>query len=435
MGHRSPPEHDPSIRSKVLDYARSLWLRLPQALRYRVWTLAGPRWQNAYARQLVATPSEHRSEQPGSPLVIAGLFSTANGIGEGARATYRALEAAGLSPIAVDLSTQLAPVDLVTDIPCQSMPESEDGTLILQLNGPEIMAALQHLGMHRGRRWYTIGYWAWELPTFPRDWDRAFRFLSEIWTISDFTGAALRSHSNAPEIKVFSHAISAPKNPSRNRQLYAGSETEFVFLTMADGMSSLTRKNPFAAIQAFKSAFGDDPSRRLVVKTRNLDHKPQAKTDIFDAIGSASNIVVLDESLSEEERWELLNSVDCFVSLHRSEGFGLVLAEAMSLGKPVVCTNWSGNMDFTTIDTAALVASERVPCQDPYGIYTDTSAHWAEIDHQDAVTTLRRIASDAAYRTGIGDAAKRHIAKDLSVEKIGSRMAARLAAIPVSSFD
>jgi len=423
---------DLTIHSIIFRFLRMIWRAVPRSVRFRVWMLAGPRWQDEYARQMLATPAMTRSKRADVPLVVAGLFSTANGIGEAARATYRALYAAGLRPIAVDLSKSLAPMDLESDILCQTMPSEQHGTLILQLNGPEVMAALQHLGMRRGRNWYTIGYWAWELPTFPKDWHRAFRHVSELWAISTYTGDALNAHPDAPEIQVLPHAISVPPLVSSARTRYGWTDNQFIFLTMADGMSSLSRKNPFATIRAFKSAFGDDPNRRLIIKTRNLDHKPEAKADLLETIGDAENIEILDESLSEDDRWALLNSVDCFVSLHRSEGFGLVLAEAMALGKPVICTNWSGNTDFTSEETAVLVDYELVPCEDPYGIYTDTSAHWAEVDLADAVAKMTKIASDSSYREQIGAAAKQHIESWASAERIGELMAERLASIPTA---
>lgn len=418
--------------SRPTQTLRAYWKKLPAPWRRAIWTLVGPRWQLAYARHQLLRPSRTLVDQSDAPVVIAGLFSTANGIGEAARATFRALQSAGLSPIAVDLSAPLAPVDLASNIPCQPMPDAPEGTLILQLNGPETMAALQYLGMRRGRSWYTIGYWAWELPTFPKDWDRAFRFLSEIWAISEFTGTALRSHAKAPIVRVLPHAISTPKNLISVRSTYGWTEDQFVFLTMADGMSSLSRKNPFAAIRAFKDAFGDDPKRRLIIKTRNLDHKPEAKSDLLECIGTAQNIELLDTSLSEDDLWALLNSVDCLVSLHRSEGFGLVLAEAMSLGKPVICTGWSGNMDFTSDETAALVEYTLVPCVDPYGIYSDQTAHWAEDIPEDAVAKMKKVAEDPTYRDQIGKAAKQHIDAWASPERIGKLMAEHLSAIPVA---
>ena len=312
---------------------KSIWSRLPHSWRHAFWTTLGPRWQSAYARQMIARPASLRPLDPSAPLVVAGLFNTANGIGEGARTTYRALKAAGLNPIAVDLTELFAPMDIKTDIPCHPMPDDMEGTIILQLNGPETMSAMQHLSMRRNRNWYTIGYWAWELPNFPVGWDKAFRYLSEIWTISSFSADALRQHPKAPRISVFGHAISPPKAVRNARAKMGWSDDEFVFLTLADSMSSLERKNPFAAIRAFREAFGEAPNRRLVIKTRNLNRSEAAQSRIESEIGDAKNISLLDASLTEAELWGLLESADALISLHRSEGFGLTMAEAMALSK------------------------------------------------------------------------------------------------------
>lgn len=384
---------------------------------------------------MIAKPATSRPTDTNAPLVVAGLFNTANGIGEAARATYRALEAAGLPPIAVDLSEPFAPVDMQTDIPCQPMPEDQQGTLILQLNGPETMSAMQHLGMEYGRSWYTIGYWAWELPNFPTGWDEAFRYLSEIWTISEFTGKALRQHPDAPEIEVFGHAVTPPKGIRAKRKQFGWTKDEYVFLTMADSMSSLQRKNPFAAISAFKTAFGNDPAYKLVVKTRNLGRHETAEEDLRIVMGEATNIEILDVSLSEADRWSLLKSADAVISLHRSEGFGLVLAEAMSLGKPVIATNWSGNMDFTTPGHALLVESGKVPCDDAYGIYRDSGSEWAEPDIEDAARQMKQLASDEALKASLSKAAKQKISDVANPITVGAAMRQRLVDIPTSNCD
>lgn len=422
-------KHQYPLHSRLFRGFRSVWTRLPEPWRHQMWTWVGPRWQGAYARQMIAKPAKCRPTDAAAPLVIAGLFSTANGIGEGARATYRALKAAGLSPIAVDLSGPLAPVDLITDIPCEPMPDTSEGTLILQLNGPETMSAMQHLNMEFGRSWYIIGYWAWELQSFPKGWDIAFRYISEIWTISEFASSAIRQHPDSPNISVFGHAISPPQDLSATRKRFGWTQDEFVFLTMADSMSSLQRKNPFSAIRAFKKAFGDSRHHRLVVKTRNLDRYDSAREDLMTAIGDSSNIELLDESLSEQDVWTLLKSVDTFVSLHRSEGFGLVLAEAMALGKPVISTGWSGNMDFMSKDSAALISSVMVPCIDKYGVYQDTSAEWAQVDEVEAALEMVRIAGDPDYRESLSKAAKKRISDCASTAHVGMKMAKRLEAI------
>ncbi|MEL6827039.1 MAG: glycosyltransferase [Pseudomonadota bacterium] len=413
---------------------RALWVRLPKSVRHEFWTLAGTRWQSTYARARIAKPAARREANPTDPIVVAGLFSTANGIGEGARNTYRALKAAGLDPIAVDLSEPFAPIDVKTDILCQQMPDSEQGTLILQLNGPETMSALQHLGMEFERNWFTIGYWAWELPVFPAQWDDAFPYLSEIWTISEFSASAIKQHPKAPPVEVFGHAISTPTKLHQSRQKFGWKDQEFVFLTMADSMSSLERKNPFSAIRAFKSAFAHDPRYRLVVKTRNLNRHALARDDLNAAIGDNPNIQLFDESLSEEDIWLLINSADAFVSLHRSEGFGLVLAEAMALGKPVICTDWSGNMDFTTNDTAALVASTLVNCKDKYGVYRDLNTKWAHADEQMAAELMKKVSGNKEFRTNLAARAKERIVEVADVRKIGAQMSDRLSLLASARF-
>ena len=371
---------------------------------------------------MIAKPASSRPVDPAAPLVVAGLFTTANGIGEGARTTYRALKAAGLSPIAVNLSAAFAPVDMDTDIPCEPMPRDQEGTLILQLNGPETMSAMQHLGLSRGRNWYSIGYWAWELPSFPSGWEKAYRYLSEIWTISEFSASSIRQNLDTPPVRVFGHAISPPKGLNSARRKFEWRDDEFVFLTMADSMSSLQRKNPFSAIRAFKSAFGDSNKHRLVIKTRNLERHLTAKADLHAAIGGNKNIQLLDQSMSEQDIWSLIASSDSFVSLHRSEGFGLVLAEATAIGKPVICTGWSGNMDFTTAETAALVPWKLVDCEDEYGVYSQFASQWAQVDEEKAAKLIQRIAEDESYRRALSERARKSIAESANPPTVGHRM-------------
>ncbi len=401
--------------------ARSLWRRLPTDFRYRLWEIAGPSAQRVYAGLVLARPSDEIQETHALPIVVAGLFSTANGIGEAARSTYRALEAAGLNPIAVDLSEKLAPVDLQCEIECHPMSDAQQGILILQLNGPETQSALEHLKMRRGRDWYTIGYWAWELPTFPNSWERAFKFLSEIWTISSFSAEALGQHPNAPPIRVIHHAIEGA-NALPNRAAFGIPDDAFCFLLMADSMSSMARKNPFSAIRAFRDAFGRDRSKHLIIKTRNLDRQPEAAQDISDAIGDAPNISLIDQSLSETDLWCLMNSCDAFVSLHRSEGFGLVIAQAMALGKPVIVTNWSGNLDFTTPETAFLVDSALIETDDKYGVYSKFVSEWADPDHCHAVEQFKCVANDADERAKRSRAGQAHVRSELSTLQIGQPM-------------
>ena len=410
----------------MITFLQKIWRMLPLKWRLVFWKSIGQKIRNFVDLQMIARPQPSLKHTEDYVVVVAGLFRTANGIGEGVRGTYNALLAAGLSPVAVDLSEQLALVDLETNITLSPMPKDKHGILILQLNGPETAAGLQHLGMTRGRQWYTIGYWAWELPVFPKNWDIAFPFLSEIWAISEFTAKALKQHPKAPPISVMGHAISVPEEAVSQRIKFKIEENAFVFVTLADSMSSLSRKNPFTVIAAHKQAFGDNMDVQLIVKTRNLERNLKAYDDISMAIGEAKNIRLLDVSLSEQERWELFASIDSVVSLHKSEGFGLTLAEAMALNKAVISTAWSGNMDFTRPDNSYLADFTLIPCEDSYGIYDDKAAVWAEVSVQEAVRLMTLVYQDEILRRAITAKAAMDISEQASPIMLGNQIKAKL---------
>lgn len=406
-----------------------LWRLLPLSLRRRLWLVSGERVRHAFVRQRLPRPRATIPNEVDLPVVVVGLFRTANGIGEAARSTYRSLCAVGLSPVAVDVSAHFAPVDLDTEIPLSPMPvHAKHGIVILQLNAPEVIAGLLHIGLSRNHDWYIVGYWAWELPTFPRGWDIAFQYISELWAISSYTKSALEKHRAAPSIHAIPHSIVVPDTVQPDRAAFGLSEDETIFLTMADSMSSLERKNPFGAIAAFRAAFKEGEPTRLIVKTRNLVTNPDAHKALFDSIGGDKRVTVVDQSLSDDARWKLLASCDAMVSLHRAEGFGLPIAEAMAIGKPVITTGWSGNCDFVSDDTAFVIQAELVKLRDQFRRYRDPRAHWAEPSLKQATHAIRMVFADPAGAALMGERARVAIAKQLSPLAVGRRMVARLHA-------
>jgi glycosyltransferase involved in cell wall biosynthesis len=181
---------------------------------------------------------------------------------------------------------------------------------------------------------------------------------------------------------------------------------------MFDGRSTLARKNPMGAIAAFKRAFGPRDDAVLIVKAVEIGAEPRALADLRAAIADWPNIRILTEQLGDRDVLELLASVDALVSLHRSEGFGLPIAEAMTLGVPAVVTGWSGNAEFAEGAVVA-VPYRLVPAADPSRRYERPDLRWAEPDLDAAAAALRRLAADPAWRAELSATARRLAAERL----------------------
>ena len=348
------------------------------------------------------------------PIVVAGLFSTGSGIGQSARACYRALERAGINCFALDLSPKFNQVDLISDIPTiDTLPPGREGTIILHLNGPETQHGLYHAGLLLGRKWRVIGYWAWELQEPPHGWARAAQHLSEIWTPSEFVKNSIGAIVDVP-VRVVPHYISVPSSTKRDVPEETA-DTGLTFLTMADGFSSFHRKNLQGAVEAYTEAFSANDKHKLIVKCRNLHRYADVCDGINQTIAGRPDIKLVTHTLHEDDMWTLMQASDVVLSLHRAEGFGLHLAEAMALGKVAVGTGWSGNLSFMTPENSVLVPSELVDLEDPTGIYGEfEGSKWAQASIPFASSKLRELAENSALRETLGDQARRDIQERLS---------------------
>lgn len=347
------------------------------------------------------------------PLVVAGMFKTGNGIGRAARYCYEALAAQGLRPVATDTSLLLDQAVTLASVPLAQLPLARHGTLILFANPPEIERCLFALGLRRWHDWRIIGAWAWETPTAPASWKRQTAYVSEIWSPSRFCSKAFSAAYDRPVITV-PHWV-----PQRRQAGYRGTSgnSALSILTVADAHSSLERKNPLAAVNIFRSAFPHAPNIHFTIKCRNLSAYPEYASRLRDAIGSDSRISLIEGTLTDEEHEELIMGADILLSPHRSEGFGLNLAEAMSLGKCVVATAWSGNLEYMSQENAALIPCVTVPVQDSTGVYPAIPGdRWAQPDIQEGARLLRRLAASPQLRQSLGSAAQASLRRTLRPE-------------------
>ena len=379
--------------SERLHPLHRLWRALPADARRR-WLARGTA---AFAPRpdRIAPPAQHG-------VIVAGELARASGLGEGAR-----LMLAGLAELGVPSWSIRAGLRLpgeAEDVPVAASDAPPPGApLVLHVNAPHVAAALLRMpcGFLRGRR--VIGCWAWELPVAPPDWATGVRFMHEVWVPSRFTAAAIEPLLPG-RVRVVPYCVaSRPPAPSAlDRQAFGLPADALVTLCSFSLASSFERKNPLAAIAAHRQAFGDRADRILVMKIGHASHFGPDLQRLRDAAAGAANIRFETRTLPLADNHALTACADIVLSLHRSEGFGLVPAEGMLLGRAVVLTNWSGNTDFTDAETAALVPYRLVPAVDPRGVFQAPGAVWAEADVDAAAAHLRRLADDPASRIALG---------------------------------
>jgi glycosyltransferase involved in cell wall biosynthesis len=266
------------------------------------------------------------------------------------------------------------------------------------VNAPVLPIGLLRLGRGflRGRR--VIGMWAWELPVAPPSWREGAKFVHEIWAPSAFTAQALEPLAPG-RVRVVPFPLAEAELPAEgNRAGFGLPDDVFIVTTIFNLASSMARKNPLGAIAAFRAAFGASREHLLVLKLSNTEAYQDDLAQIRAAIGEAHNIRLITETISEPALRGLMLASDVILSLHRAEGFGLIPAAAMLLGRPVVATGWSGNLEFMSPEVSGLVSCKLIPAADSRGTYDMRQAVWAEPDVEDAATQLRHLATDSAAR-------------------------------------
>jgi glycosyltransferase involved in cell wall biosynthesis len=400
------------------------------------------------------------------PLIVAGYFGARTGLGVAAERLARVLELAGCNPIKADLTGRLrqgSPVLHTRQAPPADTPPTAHageqpvptanprqpaqagrlphpgavtppagtrpvaaaipagpGTLLVHVNGPMLPWAMLALGRRAVAGKRIIAVWNWELPILPADWQRGFRFAHQIWVASRFTAGAVTGPGRPP-VAVVPYAVPEPDPAPLDRAAFGLPADAFVSLCVFDASSSIARKNPLAAIRAHHLAFGDRPDRILVLKTHYTAHAGAAWREVAETAAERPNVRVLDRTLDNRALWALQRAADVFLSLHRSEGFGMGIAEAMRIGRPVVATGWSGNMDFMHGEGAIAVPYDLVPARDPQDTYDMPETSWAEARTEDAAQALAMLAEEPDRRAAMGAAAAADIARLLAPEVVRER--------------
>jgi glycosyltransferase involved in cell wall biosynthesis len=361
---------------------------------------------------------------------ILGHFCYPSGLRTSVEAIRDALGYAGVNVSLRDIRTDQS--DDPNHVNFTGM-ESYDTTIVHTQPQPFCDVAFERADLfERIPRTYRIAYWYWELETIPEFWLKRWQLVDEVWAATTFVTEALKSKSGGRIYTMFP-GIQLGKFEPRPRSYFGlAAEDEFTFLFVFHLASGMERKNPLGLIRAFRQAFSASEPVRLVLKTFPGNRYHASLQEIRSA-GAGAKLTVIDRMFSRDETLSLIDSCDAYVSLHRSEGLGLTMAEAMLLGKPVIATRYSGNLDFMDDANSLLVDFQLVPVgrtAPPYG----PNGYWAEPSVDHAAHLMRQIYENRNWAGKLGAKAKNDAGVRMSLPSAGQRMAERLSQISLEQL-
>jgi len=351
---------------------------------------------------------------------LFGYFDTESGVGEIARCMARTLQDARVPLALINVEQPwLRRRDRTLRGFSMNNPYSVN---LLMVNADQAPSAIARLGSEAFTGRTNIGYWFWELSRFPEGFTAAFPHFDQIWVASSFCLEAIAARSPIPVVKVppgFDFHVPG----LRDRRSFGIGENDFVFLYAFDGASSVHRKNPAGAIAAFRRAFPTPGRERLILKTTGI---ARSKLDALRRLAGDASVAILNDYLNSDELLDLLAAADCYVSLHRSEGFGLTILESIAMAKPVIATGYSGCTDFLNSRTGFPVGYRLVPIRRNLGPYPKGDL-WADPDVEEAARLMRWVREKPAEAAKIAEEGRRQILTSWSLSAAGPRMVERLS--------
>ena len=378
-----------------------------------------------YAQTLQGCPScgvaPAKNKSQGAAIALTGYLTAEMGVGESARGIARAFDHSGIPADLFDIGGHYArseDSEYAGRVASRVGNHASYEASILCVNADQVVQAMESQpGMVHTLSERRIGYWYWETENFPSRYLAATQYFDEIWVATSFVGNALQNAGIKKPIRIIPpslpHSVRShlqfPKNDGGNM-----TETNTTFLCIFDATSIMGRKNPAGAIELMRKvqqSTGINPT--LILKTTHLGEANKGK---LLELGRGLQIKIIDQYLSRSETMSLISSADCYVSLHRSEGLGLSLIDAMRLGTPLLATDYSGPVDFANYSNAWMV---------PW-TYTDASwedgpyygARWAEPDLDAACAKIISIFEDKSDRLLKTKKARNDVEYHFSSERI-----------------
>lgn len=420
------------LRLRANRWLYSLYSRLPRVVRFAVSskiadrTIEQFRFARTRAWQTHPTQASPSGQSPvrgmeGSGVNIFAYLRGQFGLAEAARSYASALLKAGY-PVALH--------DIDLDLPHGLNDTSMDEHIghaapypinLVFVNPDYLQEALQIVQRVGARGKPTIACWFWELEMIPDQWLPSLDSVDGVMVATSFIAEALRKRTSKPIYEV-PLPVAVMPDSGLKRQDFGLPENDFLFLVSFDFNSWIVRKNPLAAINAFRQAFpAGVEGVGLLVKSSNGERYPEQFASLLEAASGDPRIIVRDDVLDRAHVQALQRCVDTYVSLHRAEGFGLGIAECMAIAKPVIATGWSGNMEFMNSKNSCLVEYDLVDVQP--GEYLDSANQsWADPRLPHAAHYMRKLFDDRAFGESIGSQAAIDISQGLSKAAAAAKM-------------
>ena len=367
-----------------------------------------------------------------SRVTIVGYPFQPTGMAEHARSTFRALDAVGATPRLLDVAdaNRGYDPDLKRQFAPHLVPTLGEGINLFGVNGDEAARVIEKIGERAFATAYNIAYPAWELARYPAEWARVLDRFDEIWAPSAFVQQALAAAVSRP-VHHMPLPVDLQLSSFLGRRWFGIPEEAFVVVFFFDFASFAERKNPGAVLEAFErlAARRPDADIHCVIKSRggrDMEEAQRLLEDRLAPLGDRARAIYGD--FSDNEIKNLIRVSDVFVSLHRSEGFGRGMAEALALGRPAIATGYSGNLDFMPPGVGLLVDYELTPVAP--GAYPHGEGQvWAEASPEHASRLIERLLDDPAEARAMGARGKAFMRETYSLEALGRRYLARLQAI------
>ena len=356
---------------------------------------------------------------------LAGFLRGEFGLGEAARMLVKGLDARRIPVLPID-----ATISQLTRQKAEyaTLPTWSDGfpVNLLCVNGNLISGLAEDAPwLFKDRE--SIALWFWETNRLPLEWEEAFEHLDEIWVASHFMAEMIGAASPIP-VRPIPLPVSVPPSPSFDRSRYGIPTGDYLFTFVFDWHSTVERKNPHGLVEAFRTAFEPNSGASLLIKSIQGIDFPAEYEQLAIAASRHPNIHLIDRHVPWREKNAMMAGSDCYVSLHRSEGFGLTLAEAMWFGKPAIATAYGGNLEFMTPENSRLVNYTMVPVGEETAAATYGTARypadavWADPDVASAADAMRWAFENRQEAAEMGRRGARDIRRTHSPEVAGETL-------------